>query len=421
MALLMIPRILLGLLFHLLWYVGLIHRFGDTMFSATALVTVFNEKPDDLERCLSGLKRSLEVGTTQHSLLVIIDGYGHPDPAVQQACRDAERIASSYADVVLCTTAQNKRSNLRALTTAAREKGLLNDILILVDSDTYLNDTHVVRRLLRPFSDPRIGGTTTAQRIRDPQTIAERVSDWLEDARKWSGMAAASLFRQVLCLPGRMIALRTELVEHHMDDLVNDTFSVGPFGPWRCKAGDDRFLTNCVLRQGFGTILVPNAGVTTEAKKTMGETFTMWTRWGRSSQGYTLRSPWLFKPQNWMAAFIGWGDILVTLSTVFIIALHWPYAYLTGSVEEPLLQMLMWSLVGMAATVLSRQWWHLVRHPRNLVLLPAFLYMITVGQFIRFYAFMTPWLIDNWGTRGAQRRAQEVRIWELGAETSVQS
>lgn len=413
MAALMYPRILLGLLFRFLHFCRIIHRFKHEKFSATAFVTVFDEKPEDLERCLSGLKRSLELGTNKHSLLVIIDGHGHPNPEIHASCEVSANIAAKYADIVLGTTAQNKSINLENLMKTARKHNLLHEITVLVDSDTYLEHGSVVELLLRPFSDKKIGGTTTAQRIRNPKNRIERVSDWLEDARLWSSMAAASLFRQVLCLPGRMIAVRTKLIEHRMHELAHDTFSFGPFGPWPCKAGDDRRVTNYVLEAGYGTILVPQARVTTEAKDEIGETLKMWTRWGRSSQGYTLRSPWLFKPKNWMAAFIAWGDILVTVSTVFIIAVHWPYSYLTGHTDQVFLEMIVWALAGMALTVLSRQFWHLLRHPRNLLLLPFFIFMITIGQFVRFYALCTPWLIGRWGTRGVRDGRPEAKVWMI--------
>ena len=56
-----------------------------------------------------------------------------------------------------------------------------------------------------------------------------------------------------------------------------------------------------------------------------------------------------------------------------------------------------------------RQMPHLVRHPRDLLYLPAFVFVATYLQFIRFYALLTIHQVDRWGTRkgaDASRRAE---------------
>jgi hyaluronan synthase len=295
----------------------------------------------------------------------------------------------------------------------AQEKGLLEPITVLVDSDTFITTPDTVERLLRPFSDAKIGGVTTLQLIDNPQTWVEKVSFWLEHARALSSMAAASLFRQVLCLPGRMYAVRTSLIENKMEELVHGTLRFLWWGPWQWKAGDDRFITNCILKAGYGSIMVPDAVVTTIAPDTLKKTSYMWTRWGRSSQAYTLRSPWLFRPCNWFAAFVTWGDMIITLSTVYIVAIHWPYSMLTGVRTDPWYEMLALALVGMIFTIVSRQFVHLYQFPRSWYILPAFMLMVTYGQFIRLWALITPNKIGTWATRGADEKGSSEESWEL--------
>lgn len=410
MLVLIVPRIAFGALFFWLKMRGWIQNYPHQKFAATAIVTVADEDPEVLERGLGTLARSLKKGTEAHSLLVIIDKWH--DAACRKTNPALAAICRKYADVILCTDAQSKRHNLRELLRAARAKGLLHDLVVLVDSDTIPADSNVIEKLLHPFSDPRIGGTTTAQLIHDPKTWVQRVSFWLEHARMLSSMAAGSLFGRLLCMPGRLYAVRTELIEEKMDELVNDSFRFLWWGPWQAKAGDDRFITNCVLRAGYDTIMVPEAIVMTTAPPTLKATRLMWTRWGRSSQWYTITSPWLLRPQNWFAAFIGWGDIFITISTAYIILIHWPYALLTGTRSGIWYEMLAYSLVGMALTFLTRQFGHLYKYPKDFVYLPAFMLMATLGQFFRVQALLTPNKIGRWGTRDVDSGGTS-GAWEL--------
>lgn len=414
MLALIVPRMILGWIFYGLRAAGLIQRYPPQKFAVTALVTVAGEEPEALERCLRGLKRSLARGTTRHSILVVVDKWG--DSKIRDQNLKLVSICRRYAAVTLCTDVRSKRHNLRALVRAARAKGILESIIVFVDSDTFVADADTLERLLRPYSDERIGGTTTAQYIYAPGTWPQRVSAWLEHARTLSSMAAGSLFHRVPCLPGRMYSVRTSLIEGNLDELVHDSFRFLWWGPWRCKAGDDRFITNCVLQAGYGTIMVPDAIVTTLAPAGFSDTRKMWTRWGRSSQAYTMRSAWLLKPRNWFAAFICWGDILITVSTVFMVGFYWPYAMLTGTRVEPWYEMAAISIIGMMLTILSRQFVHLYHFPRDLLYLPAFILMVTAGQFFRFWALITPHKIGTWGTRDVDQAGTE-GVWELDEST----
>jgi cellulose synthase/poly-beta-1,6-N-acetylglucosamine synthase-like glycosyltransferase len=210
-------------------------------------------------------------------------------------------------------------------------------------------------------------------------------------------MPAASLFGQVGCLPGRLYAARTDLIKDRMDELVNDTFSYFGFQRKLCVAGDDRAITNFVLEAGYRTILMPKAQITTDAPATFQNTLKMWARWGRSSQGYTIRSKWLWKRP---AAFLlYWSDILLTVFTVFIVAIHWPYAMFFGNSGIPFFQALFYALLGMMATMFIRQSPHLCQYRYYFKLLPVFTVVATIAQFTRFWSLCTQHKIGSWGTR----------------------
>lgn len=389
-----------------------IERYPDVKHAAVVVLTIYEENLEILEESMRKVKASLDVGTSRYFFGAIIDGY-NKDPIA--AAAQAE-IARKYADVVLATNARNKRKNIRAILRDARQRGRIERITILLDSDTIPvspNDS-TVARLLAPFSDPRIGGATTAQLIHNPRTWIQKISFWNEDARLNSSMAACTYFGQVLCLPGRMYAALTELLEPRLDEFVNDYFSYFGFFRRLCIAGDDRATTNFVLQAGYRTILVPDACVVTTAPETFPKTQGMWARWGRSSQLNTIRSPWLIKYP--FAFFVAWGDILMAPLTVYIVAVHWPLTFWYGHSTTPLLQAVSYAIIGMMMTMVIRQFPHLWKYPKSWWMLPVFVIVMTYAQFIRVYSLLTLYKISTWGgarSGGSATNAADDRAWVI--------
>jgi cellulose synthase/poly-beta-1,6-N-acetylglucosamine synthase-like glycosyltransferase len=291
----------------------------------------------------------------------------------------------------------------------ARDRGMLYEYSCFLDSDTILDDEDVARELLRPLQDPAIGGVTTSQRALYVNTIPERIGDWLENARLFSSMAAGSLFGQVGCLPGRLYAVRTSIIKDKMDDLVEDYWTF--FGNRaQCFAGDDRVLTNFVLQAGYRTCMVPTAGVKTLVPETFSKMFKTWERWGRSSQGYTLRSVrWLVRHPVILFQYL--SDMFISLATVYLVAFHWPYHMIMGDSMQPLVEALVMAVVGMGMTIMARQVPHLYSTPRDILLIPVFAIAITIGQFVRVKALFTPHLIGVWGTREGADRDKSSQVW----------
>ena len=391
----MLPRMFFAWRFYSLRRARKIHNYPERKYHVSAVVTVFREDLADLQRCLSTLKASLAYGAASHEVLVMVDGVKPGEVT------DHMLIARRYADVVITGNYRNKRKNLKELIGRAQK-----DILLLVDSDTFFEEK-TVYELCKPFADSGIGGTTTAQLVHNPKTLMQHMSFWFENARLNSSMAAASLFQQVACLPGRAYAVRKETVVPCLDELVDETF-MGR----ECISGDDRMLTNSILRAGKRTLLVPSARITTIAPEGLRKTTNMWIRWGRSSQRYTLQSPWLFRYP--MAAFIYWTDILITVSTIFIIFVHWPYMVFSGHTEQTLLQMVLFSSLGMLMTMMVRQAPHLWQYPRFWKYLPVFVAVATYLQTLRFYSLLTMHRVNTWGTRpGADKQGADTtpEVW----------
>lgn len=116
----------------------------------------------------------------------------------------------------------------------AQASGLRNstgDIVIFVDSDTHWTNEHdgTLNELLKPFADPRVGGVTTHQCIRNGHTsIIARFAAWLEAVRWIFGPPAQSALGQVGVLPGRTIAFRRHILMANLDEFLSAPMKIQP-------------------------------------------------------------------------------------------------------------------------------------------------------------------------------------------------
>jgi cellulose synthase/poly-beta-1,6-N-acetylglucosamine synthase-like glycosyltransferase len=377
---------------------------------SVALITIYEEKPKFLAECLKKMRHSFEVAGGEFTMIALVDGCGEGRSQLAEA---DIAVALQYCDIVMTSDAKNKRLNLRALYRVAEKRGLVGDetIIHLIDSDTLPANARVASELIRPFKDPTIGGVTTMQMVWKPKSFWEHMSQIFEIARAYSSMACMSQSGNVGCMPGRWYAVRASCLSSAlMDTLATDSFSYFGFLRRTCTAGDDRCITNFVLQQRKRTIMNPEAVVYTDAPDNLKQLHSMWVRWGRSSQGYTLRSPWLFYPRFWPIAFVYWGDIFLSFSTVFITLIHWPYVTLFGdSLMIPLWESLGMALLSMTMIMTIRQLPTLLHHPLYILYMFLFGFVAIFAHVCRVEAFFTQHKIGKWGTRAG---ADDNRVTE---------
>ena len=170
--------------------------------------------------------------------------------------------------------------------------------------------------MLRPFADPRVGGVTPRQAIFDVgDDPVRRLADWIEDLRYLLTVPAQSVFGQVGCLAGRTIAYRRTAFEPAVAALVRQTV----FGVPQ-HVGDDRVLTNELLRAGWRTVYQSTARVETDAPPDWRTFWRQQLRWGRSSQRETLLSlRWLWRRPVAFATFA--TDIVTPFALYAVVAL----------------------------------------------------------------------------------------------------
>ncbi len=117
------------------------------------------------------------------------------------------------------------------------------EIVVVVDSDSML-DRDSLRTIVQPFADQRIGA------VSGHTDVANADENWLskmQAVRYYIAFrvmkAAESVFGCVTCCPGCFSAYRREAIMPKLDWWENQRFLGVP-----STFGDDRSLTNCVLR-----------------------------------------------------------------------------------------------------------------------------------------------------------------------------
>ena len=345
----------------------------------TVIVPVFNEPEPIFRRVLESVRAN-----DPTEIIVVVDG----------GDREIGIVAADYANEVLLISKAGKRAAIAAGLEAGSPG---TDIVVVLDSDTVW-EPGALQELLKPFVDPHVGGVTPRQAIFDVGSNAvRRFADWLEDLRYHVTVPAQSAFGQVGCLAGRTIAYRRTAFEPAVERLVRQRV-LGV----ELHVGDDRVLTNDLLRSGWRTVYQSTALVTTDAPSDWPTFWKQQLRWGRSSQRETLLSlRWLWRKPVAFASFA--TDVATPFALYAVIAIAVAHGVSGAGTPTglPIPVELGLGYVGMMVRIGLRQIPHFRRVPRDVFRLPIFVLALTFFMVpIRIAAFSTM-LHQGWGSRPA--------------------
>jgi hyaluronan synthase len=361
----------------------------------SVIVPVYNEPEALFRRVLASV-----VANRPSELIAVVDG---GDAGIAG-------VAAEYCDRVLRIPKSGKRV---AIDAGLRASDPATDVVIVLDSDTVWAPG-ALREMLRPFADPRVGGVTPRQAIFDADANpVRRLANWMEDIRYHLTVPAQSVFGQIGCLAGRTIAYRRAAFEPAVERLVRQTVLGVPQ-----HVGDDRVLTNELLRTGWRTVYQSTALVETDAPSEWRTFWRQQLRWGRSSQRETLLSlPWLWRRPVAFASFV--TDIVTPFALYAVAGLAVAHGLRGdgGFTGAPLAVELPLGYVGMLASIGVRQAGHVRRFPRDLARLPLFVLQITfVIVPIRLAAFATMFH-QGWTSRSDRALRTPARVYRPIAET----
>ena len=151
-------------------------------------------------------------------------------------------------------------------------------VVITVDSDSEVAPD-ALRQLASPFADPRIGAVAGSVRVLN--TTQGAIPRMLDVAFTYSFdfiRASQSAVNTVFCTPGALSAYRRDLVLRVRAEWLNQTFMGRP-----AAIGEDRAMTNLILREGFNVVFQGNAVVYTEVPTRLPQLSRMLLRWARSN------------------------------------------------------------------------------------------------------------------------------------------
>lgn len=271
----------------------------------------------------------LRLDYPREKLEVVVVNDGSSDDTWQHMTRAARR----HGDAVRCIDLGSNQGKRAAM--AAGTRATSAEVLVFVDSDS-MPGRHAVRKLVQGFADPRVGAVAGLTHVRNAGT---NNLTRMQASRYYVSFqllkAAESVVDAVACCSGCFSAYRRRALEPVMERWEHQRF-LGV----ECTYGDDRALTNLLIRQGWKTIYDSQAEAWTDAPDRYRQFFRQQLRWKKSwaREGPLLMAHiWRSRPLafpfvliNTMAGLISPGVLLYNLVWVPAGRLLVPVVYLLG-------------------------------------------------------------------------------------------
>lgn len=153
------------------------------------------------------------------------------------------------------------------------------EIFVTVDSDSIVKkDT--LRNLVSPFVvDAKCGAVAgNVHVLNNTKALLPKMLN-VSFVMSFEFMRSAeSMLGSVLCTPGAAAAYRSDAVFACLPEWINQTFMGEP-----SDIGEDRAMTNMILKQGLHVLFQRNAVVLTNVPEEYSGLYKMFIRWGRSN------------------------------------------------------------------------------------------------------------------------------------------
>lgn len=255
--------------FYLVWTYKPLPEVGDEdLPTLTVVVPAYNEGRQVLDTLHSICQSDYPADKLQ---VIAVDDGSQDD--TWQWMRKSEQELPGRVTLVQQPRNQGKRHALYA--------GFLRatgDVFVTIDSDSMI-EPPTLRRLVSPFvHDKKVGGVAGNVRVLNQK--AGVIPRMLEVAFTYGFdflRASHSRVNTVMCTPGALSAYHREAVMPVLDEWLDEAFLGQPY-----RIGEDRFLTNLILRDGYHVLFQSNAMVFTNVPVKYKGLVKMLLRWARS-------------------------------------------------------------------------------------------------------------------------------------------
>lgn len=171
-------------------------------------------------------------------------------------------------------------------------KNAISEVVVTIDSDSII-EKDTLKNLVSPFVINKKCGAV-AGNVKVLNTAKAIIPKMLDVSFAFSFefiRSAQSTLGSVFCTPGALAAYKTTVVKTVLEDWVNQTFMGKP-----SDIGEDRAMTNMILKEGFEVRFQKNAIVHTNIPERYKNLYKMFIRWERSNIRETiLMSKFAFK------------------------------------------------------------------------------------------------------------------------------
>ena len=295
-----------------------------TLPALTVIAPVFNEA-DHIGRTITQVMESAYPADKLQFIVVDDGSTDKTGESIEQARRRYPEI-----NVISLATSHGKREAL-----AAGVRQATGEILVFIDSDSFL-DAHALEQVVRPFADPEVGAVTGHC---DVENIWTNALTKMQAVRYYIAFrvmkAAESVFDSVTCLSGPLAAYRRSAFDEVMDEWLSQTFMGQP-----ATMGDDRSLTNSLLRRGVKTVYAADARTSTVVPEHYAGFLRQQMRWKRSWFRESVRAAgfmWRKPPFMSLSFYLGFilpilGPAIVVRSLIYVPLFQHrtPFIYIGG-------------------------------------------------------------------------------------------
>lgn len=240
----------------------------------TVIVPAYNEG----EQVFLTLRSLVQSRYPNEKLQIIAVDDGSNDDTWQWICR-AEKAFPRRITPIRLPENKGKRHALYAGFQQSR-----GEVIITVDSDSVV-ESNTLWSIASPFvQDPRVGAV--AGNVRVLNRSKGLIPRMLEVMFMYSFdfiRAGQSMVNAVLCTPGALSAYRAHVVMRVLPAWIKQTFRGRP-----ANIGEDRAMTNLILREGYHTLFQQDAVVYTNVPVRYKMLCKMFLRWARSNIRETL-------------------------------------------------------------------------------------------------------------------------------------
>lgn len=214
----------------------------------------------------------------------------------------------------------------------------IGEVFVTVDSDSIV-EKDTLRNLVSPFvNNEQCGAVAGNVRVlNNEKAIIPRMLNVSFVFSFEFIRSAQSVLGSVLCTPGALAAYSSKAVKNCLPEWINQTFMGQP-----TDIGEDRAMTNMILKQGYHVLFQRNAYVLTNIPEKFSSLHKMFTRWERSNVRENLvMSKFAFTPfregsrsgtrlllmNQWMGMITAYPLLLI----MFILLISHPILFISST------------------------------------------------------------------------------------------